>query len=264
MLNQLIKYEFKATFKNFLLMFAILIFLAGLSKLLMLVKIDTPWYHIFTTLFYVVDVILLICVSFGSAIMVVMRIYKNMLKDEGYLTHTLPVKTWQHLFAKGLVGTVWIILTFFVLFISVSLFFFDNDDYWNGLRDIVSSWGEYYSKSGWFVVVSILLVIILITQVVLNINCVMAALSLGQMFSKHRIAGSVLFWIIINYATGTVTGLGQQVVGPLIEDMGSLSRAQFKAAVLLGLIGIWLFDIIVAAIYFFIANYRMSKKLNLE
>ena len=40
----------------------------------------------------------------------VVRFYRNMYTDEGYLMHTLPVKSWEHILTKG--------LTFFYLVLN--------------------------------------------------------------------------------------------------------------------------------------------------
>ena len=39
-----------------------------------------------------------------TCFIVIMRFYKGLLRDEGYLMHTLPVKTWQLITAKGIVA----------------------------------------------------------------------------------------------------------------------------------------------------------------
>ena len=52
-------------------------------------------------------IILLTCAAFTTAIIIAVRFYKNTYSDEGYLTHTLPVKRGTLLLAKVIAGTIW-------------------------------------------------------------------------------------------------------------------------------------------------------------
>ena len=264
MLGKLLKHEFKMTYKNFLLMFALLVCTSVLAKLFILVKIDTPWYSIIMKLINALYVIFVVAVSFVSVVMVIAQMNKTLLKDEGYLFHTLPVKTWQHIVVKGITGTVWYLATLVVMCGSIAIYFIGDEDFWEIVRSAFKSLEHYYSQSGWLVLVSIIFVINLIVQVVVNMNSFMAALSLGQIFAKHRIAGAVLFWVVMNYAVGMVTSLAQFVLMPVLKKMEDYSFSQAKTPILIFLLGVLVFNIIVGGIYFFIANYMMSKKLNLE
>lgn len=264
MLGKLMKHEFKMTFKNFLLVYALLLGTSVLARLFLLVKIDAPWYDIITKLFNVLFVIFMVAGSFVSIVMVMARMNRSLLKDEGYLSHTLPVKTWQHLVVKGFTGTVWYLVTLVVMCGAIAIYFIGDKDFWEIVGSAWKQLKHYYSGNGWLVAVTVIFVLNLVIQLIVNMNSFMAALALGQIFAKHRIAGAVLFWIVMNYAVGMVTSVAQAVLAPWLRKMEFDSFAQVKMPIVVGLLVIMVFNIIVGSIYFFIANYMMSKKLNLE
>ena len=264
MLGKLLKHEFKATYKNYLLMFALLFCMTILARLFLVVKIDTFIYQVFVKLFNVAYVIVMVCISFVSVIMVIARINKNLLKDEGYLSNTLPVKTWQHLVVKGITGTVWYLLTLVVMLASISLYFIGKDSFWEPVKGLFEVISDYCSKGGLHLAVVIFIGIDLLIQVVVYMNSFMAALSLGQLFSKHRIAGAVLFWIILYYAMGMLVILFQAVIRPVLKQTGVLQNMTETQIIFWVSIGAMVYYIVSGLVYFLIANYMMSKKLNLE
>ena len=110
MLGKLFKHEFSDLFRKTIIFFSVVI---GLSLLVFLFGELGEKYWFFTLLnsiFIVGYVFSIMGILLYSVFYPVARFYKSMLKDEGYLTHTLPVTTGQLLFTK--------LTTAFVLFIS--------------------------------------------------------------------------------------------------------------------------------------------------
>ena len=57
------------------------------------------------------SIFILIAFAIITSIVVFMRFYKHFFSDEGYLTHTLPVKTSTHMFSKTWSTLLWVIIT---------------------------------------------------------------------------------------------------------------------------------------------------------
>ena len=56
---------------------------------------------------------------FATSIIIAVHFYKSTYSDEGYLTHTLPVKKGTLLFAKVIAGTIWCIIDIIGLFAAI-------------------------------------------------------------------------------------------------------------------------------------------------
>ena len=56
---------------------------------------------------------------FFMLIYLIVRYYKTMFSDEGYLTHTLPVQKWEIFLSKVLVGGFWLIIVYIGLMASI-------------------------------------------------------------------------------------------------------------------------------------------------
>ena len=92
MLGKLLKHEWIATARKYGLFYLVL----GIVTLITAVMHALPKEHLFFTVadiaLIVIYILALICVFFCSTGMAVVRFYKNLVSDEGYLTFTLPVK----------------------------------------------------------------------------------------------------------------------------------------------------------------------------
>lgn len=62
-----------------------------------------------------------IAVIVGSIIYVIALFRNNLLKDEGYFMHTLPVPAWQLYVSKLVTGTVWIVVSIVVVILAYML-----------------------------------------------------------------------------------------------------------------------------------------------
>lgn len=108
MLSKLLKYELKSTARWFLPLYIALIILTFLNKLTITINLpDFILFNILKVLLMVFYVLIIIFTSIATMILLVVRFYKNLYTDEGYLTHTLPVKPGTHLNCKILSGCIW-------------------------------------------------------------------------------------------------------------------------------------------------------------
>ncbi|MDE6600227.1 MAG: ABC transporter permease, partial [Oscillospiraceae bacterium] len=96
MLGKLIKYDLMADWKKYATLYAatllvsIMLFTTGKIKEnihnnIILEIVEDMFGVVFTTL--------IVAIGVAVVVLTVMRFYKNVVRDEGYLTHTLPVHT---------------------------------------------------------------------------------------------------------------------------------------------------------------------------
>ena len=109
MLGKLMKYEFKATARIFLPMFAALLVVSLVSRIFITLRVETPM-----AIGIALSVIMIIAVCVITLIITLQRFYKNLLTNEGYLMFTLPVKTDSIIWSKMIVATIWSILSLII------------------------------------------------------------------------------------------------------------------------------------------------------
>ena len=125
MLGKLLKYELKSTSRIMGVLYLALLVVAAVVGF---VARGTIWEAtqgnaiavVISGLIYTLLVMALLIITI---VMVLQRFYKNLLKEEGYLMHTLPVPTWMLVASKTICSLIWILLSIAVLFASVFVIF---------------------------------------------------------------------------------------------------------------------------------------------
>lgn len=221
MLGKLIKYEWKSTYK----MGLILLFALGMATLIgclvfqapMWREIQSQYYYIETMgttmmnivsiLSFILYILLLTGAVYAIFIYLVVRFYKSMYTDEGYLLHTLPVTKNQILVSKILVSVVWVFLIYIGMMLSLFIFLFvlvsvaSGESVFTVMRELTEIFGELKGllsvlfedlEITWAVMASILNLILGVPMAVI---IMFGAVSLGQLFSKHRVLMGILSYV---------------------------------------------------------------------
>lgn len=105
MLSKLIKYEFRATARYYLPIYAGLLLLSLLTCLVQAVQAS----ELFTVLTVGIYVLFAMALLVITAVVIVARFYRNLLGHEGYLMFTLPVTAGQNILAKLIPALVWMV-----------------------------------------------------------------------------------------------------------------------------------------------------------
>ena len=132
MLGKLIKHEFKETSKLMLPLYLVLVVITILGRIVaQSIMISgnadsSTIMAIFNILSVFVYVVGLIVISIASYIYLIMRFYKNLFSNEGYLMHTLPVTSWQLLISKLVTAFIWFISETILIFLSIFCIFANN------------------------------------------------------------------------------------------------------------------------------------------
>lgn len=277
MLGKLFKNEWISTWK---VPTALCIYLAALT-ILGCVSFLSPFWGInssiieiiaaFSVLIYVLS-IFSICIA--STIYFIVRFYRNMYTDEGYLMHTLPVKSWQHVTAKGLTFLIWSILIGLAVVSSIltlattatlSLSQITIADLKMLGFDFQSLMALFQSNVGIsFLQAVLMLIALLLVQAISGILIVYASVSIGQLFTKHRVLASFLAYACINMVLQFITSLVQ------IPSLLARSELfQSSSGVLANLLDPAYFSSLIQALVLSVAAfittcYIMNRKLNLE
>ena len=114
MLGKLIKYEFRATGRICLPLFGALLLAACISRLFESLRFETPM-----VIGIIVSIFLIVAVFVIVLIVTLIRFYRNLLTNEGYLMFTLPVTVDSLIWSKLIVAFVWHILSLVVVFTAI-------------------------------------------------------------------------------------------------------------------------------------------------
>ncbi len=291
MLGKLIKYEFNATSRMFVLMYAALLVLAGVNSVLIAIgssinsgstsitsapDLISIIYNTISGLMATVYVIALAGVAVLTMVIIVVRFYR-MFGDEGYLWFTLPVTPNQHVLGKLIVSVVWSIASTLVIMVSLGLLFVGLGwlgELWRIPKAISDLIAFGYNPLLWF----ILLLVLMLTSVVASVLMFYTAISIGPNLTKSRLGGSVLAFVIIYFASQIIATI--QLVSLIIPlsyidevalpySIGIGTPIELLAPSTLDQTILWIFGtyivgyIVVSLVYYLITRYFMTKKLNL-
>lgn len=283
MLKQLLKYEFKATKR---LYFGLYLALALLSVVL---GVTSRQKHALahSTSFQNLEVILMIVyVSVILAIAVlcfvntIQRFYQNLLGQEGYLMHTLPVNENQLILSKLLTSMVWVLCSGLVGIVCITVMVsiggviepetFGTVD-WNGWKQL---WGMLYGELGpEFWLVTFWTILINLARLASLILCVYAACMIAHQFPKHVMVAGILVFIGLNIVETQLDKLlGTNDVSMIVDanvtgvSYGVTPMRWLTAALGTDVGYLFCFAVTaaIAAAYFFLARWLMKNKLNLE
>ena len=126
MLFKLLKYDFRSMWKTFSLVWAACLVLALVNRFTLPFEGQTnvtigPGDGILAFITALVFFGVLFAMFVAVMIFVIQRFYKGLLGDEGYLMHTLPVKSWQLVASKLICAVTMLIISGAVAFLAMLL-----------------------------------------------------------------------------------------------------------------------------------------------
>lgn len=265
MLSKLIKYEIKATGRIFLPLFLSILVFAGINKFIFafdLQKGNVP--SIITMSIYIVLMAGLFVMTFT---MIIQRFNKNLLSDEGYLMHTLPVKAWGHIISKLLVSMLWIVTSSITALISILVITYQKGSISEILKGLATAHNRIIDQLGpsaYLLTLEIVLGVLLCLAS--GILIVYASIAIGHLFNRHKMLASFGAFIVLNTLTHIFFKLVSLIPGIAHAYHFSLYNISSPDSVRYQLIicgGIFLLGILCAA-YFTATNFILSKRLNLQ
>lgn len=275
MLGKLIKHEWRAFWKIpafvslFLAIFTVFGVIALNAKIWETENPVIQSLSVFVLMFYYIAIIV---ISFVSILYTALRFYKNMYSDEGYLMHTLPVTQKSLIFSKLIVSYAWTIIIGLVIICSVFTLLFaliSSTGMDVTFFDLISQMIDALSNSGFleefkelfgfgFVHFLILMLVFCILAPIYSILMIYTSISLGQLFKKHKVLGSILSYIGIYVVL--------QIIGSFVSAPVMFSSAELENFTTFGpMLYFYLAEMIALSIvFFFVTEFIMKKKLNLD
>lgn len=203
-----------------------------------------------------------------TCFIVIMRFYKGLLRDEGYLMHTLPVKTWQLITAKGIVAACVVLGSIIVAIFSI--FMLNVIGGFADIGEMLAQLGQLYGQYPLAILYTLEILVLVIVSVIKSIYQVYAAMSIGQLSAKHKIAFSVLAYIAIGAVimivfTLFVTLLGSNMMVNVMEWIADgLNQMEVEQGIQLLALLYFLSQAVQVVIFHVVSERILYKRLNLE
>lgn len=261
MLSKLFKHEMKASSRLLLPIYMVLIVLTIMDRIVLSLDIFDGLLAVipgFITFAYIVSLIAIVIVS---TVIIIIRFYKNLMTDEGYLMFTIPVKTRALINSKMFAAIIWTVASFVAVVASLLAVFATSEriemlvDVWNMV------WAEFeYAFGDYGTIFIIELIISIILGLFNNVLQIYASIALGQLFNGHKVLGSFAAYIAITMAIQTVSTVIFLIAGFVFpnsfENTKSLPYIIIPATIL--------FTLVTNVAYYLITEYMFKKKLNLD
>ena len=262
MLGKLMKYELKATGRVFLPMFAALLVISIVNRLLMSLRLNTPG-----VIGTVISVVLIVGILVLTVVLAIQRFRNNLLSSEGYLMMSLPVKVDGLVFSKLFVATIWTLASFVVVAVSVLIMSLSNLNF-GFLREAARVLLEISGlSSGQLSVLAIEVFIMMVIGLFSGFMLIYACMALSMLVNKRRGLFSFGAFIVITTAVQTVYAVLMAVAGA----MGYFGRFDliangvfvFRLSQVVVLV-LCLCEVIMFVVYYLVTRYMLRRRLNLQ
>ncbi len=289
MLGKLMKHEWKGMLAPLVIMMCLLsaitvftctIIMTMNTELDKIIENFSSTVSVMTFLLYYAGVVG--CVI-GITIIIAVRFYKTCYTDQGYLTHTLPVSAKQLLIAKTVTAALSYLIIILLVCVSVyvtlsALIVRTADEDWNFLIDtFVEVLRDGFGLHAYPIYI-IYWCCCSIVSLICSVIGLMGAISLGQLYTKHRVAGAVIAYLVIRIVKRIFTqivilfGFQAFYLFSGARNFDSRHSSEYWRTVMssanlsaqMTLFIVILISVAIAAGLIFASYHIMTKRLNLE
>lgn len=284
MLGKLLKHEFRASGRIMLPVMGILLLLTVLANLSIRFaeNFRTGFVQALFGLIIAAFFLMIFAAMIIALVLMINRFYRNFLKDEGYLMHTLPVSVHGLVWSKVIVSFAILIITGIVV-VCVMMFTVFNlagiaaADIANGLMPLNEFIAEIAETTGltkgniWLFAIEILF--LFAVSGVSSCLMIYASMAIGHSASNKKVMYSIIAFVAISFifqmlmlAFGFITSdIGSgisyvvnngQVMGPTAQEVFSEIQKLMLAS--LG------YSTVQAAILYVATTWSLKNRLNLE
>lgn len=270
MLGKLLKHEWKEVSVIPCILSAILLVLSVISgfSFLGIREGIADVSRFMTVMLWMLFYFALIAVSMGITIYMAVHFYRTMYTDEGYLTHTLPVSGRELLWSKLIPMVIWSFLTIIVVFLAVLIFggmgvMFASREGMVSMAEIRDSIHELIRQlqlmgSGSTTAFILSMLYIMIVGIFNGPMMLAGSIAIGQLVGKHRILGSIGAY----FGIMTIFQIVSQVV--FLPMMLGFDGDNPLPLLIGTYFGIGTVSLVVTVLLYFVTEYLVTKKLNLE
>jgi len=262
MLVKLMKYEFMAMGRRFLPLFAALLIVSVINRILLGLDMSVP-----SGIGVAVSVILMVGIIVLILILTIQRFWSNFLSSEGYLMMTLPVCTDRLILSKLFVASIWYVVGANVVALSILIMAVVGVSFTDIIEFIRNAWAMIPFSPPQLALLSVELLVVTVLGLFGNILILYACLSLSMFSNKHRwllafgayvgITTAIQIIVSIVISIGVATAMFTWI-GDYINGLSLFTQMQFFV------VFIFAIELLSCAAFYFITRYMLKNRLNLQ
>ena len=273
MLRKLIKYEILADWKKYVIVSAALFLVS-----IMLLITNKTSQHIANKEFVNFVTGILVSIFFAAAICAIamlfvfsaIRFYKSFIRDEGYLTHTLPVHTWQLIASKIIAVYIWFIVLLVILAICVGIA--SGEPLWlfhyirNGSETLSLALNRFGQEAAQSLIKTFIEGTLLISLMpAIYMARIFLCFALGNLFNKNKLMMSVLMFFVVSFVERIITSLVSFAIFADLMTSYEEASTEHILSTSVNAVQISLIFSVIVMVGSLIASERIfAKRLNLE
>lgn len=272
MLGKLLKHELKATTRYFFPVYVALLCITIFNKIFLELNLTgSTFLEIFRGLFLTAYILIIFAVFIVAFIITILRFYKNLLGDEGYLMFTLPVKSHHHITSKLIISLFWFFLSVIMVLLSIGILLMGTgflEEFW---IELINVFNEGYRLLGYKLIFSIIISIgLIIIGQITGTLMFYVSISIGHISNKYKILGSIVAYFVINFLIQFVSTAFMFIYGlntnnfEIVNEYSSSFAIEIISFINDTFIFSFILSTIFGLIFYFLTNYILSKRLNLE
>ncbi len=272
MVSKLLKHE-AIYYSRTLIISEIVLFTLALScRFVMFFEYDHWLYYIIQASAFILFGLSAIALIYFTIAMCVIRFYKNLFTQEGYLTFALPVTTKQHILVKLFSAIVYNIIAFASIFVAF-LITISGDILTEVIKSaaylIIKLFEVIQFKDGINITFAVIYMLIIIFLSLINTLLLFyACIALGQTSRKNRILMAVVYYFLYGLITEIISTVISIFFNLLFmfgfEEIGAFIEKNPYLCMHIFFISLILFIVALNLIFYFVIYNIINKKLNLE
>ncbi len=259
MLKKLLKYDYKTLIHTMLPIYGISLILSIISNIFIRMSELSSIFRIPMVLITGLSILVCIGTVFITFVVGIINFYKQTVKDEGYLLHTLPVSKNSIIISKltSLISmeVLSLIVAVITLLITVNV---APSNIIDAIKFIIEKIGEYK------ITVALFTLATFVGQIT-NTLLIYVSISFGQKHSTNKLLYSIIYGVVIYNITQVITTL---IYLPLLlnpEYVEALNQTIPESQILnIMLIIVTLISLIIGTVYYILTKKNLENKLNLE
>ena len=205
-----------------------------------------------------------------TVFVIITRYSSSIYGNEGYLTNTLPLKPSQIIWAKLINFLIWILISYFVIFVSMFILFpfeffirniIKDTEFYQDLNTMVK---EFFSSK--YIFMSILQLIYNLLAHVQSILIIFLSIAIANLFKSYKVVVGVIAFFIISIifsfigASVTYSTISNLDVPVIYGDTDPTIFLSLRNGTITSI----LYSLISSVLLFFGVHYLHTHNLNLE
>ena len=209
-------------------------------------------------------------IFFMTVFIIISRYSSSIYGNEGYLTNTLPLNPSQIILAKLINFLIWILISYFIIFVSLFILFpFDfflrnviyEPEFYEGLKKLTKL--IFSSKYGFLFVLQFIYYFFSHLQ---NILMLFLSVAIANLFKSYKVVAGVIAFFLISTVFSFIASIISFSVMEnvnLFEMYGEFNPIVYNSLKNANIMSI-IYSIVSSIVLFFIIHYLHTHNLNLE